>query len=205
MVLLINNYMAGQNDHLGKLEKEKIGEICKKISGMDYRVVHHSEVDGEYLKNHPEIKAVIAGGTNNNWDYLHFDVFEGEMELMRSCEIPFLGICAGHQILAIAHDGYAVHVPFGHMERYFRPINVEANCELTKDLPQECQFFRYHGLHVPELPEGFEKVFSSRKIPIQGMRKTGKPVFGVQFHPESFDEEHQDGYKLLQNFLALCK
>ncbi len=205
MVLIINNYQVEQNAHLGRLEMSEMGEVCKKVSGMDYRVVHFSEVDGHYLAKHPEIKAVIAGGCNNNWDSLYFDVFDGEFALIRSCKVPFLGICAGMHLLSMAYDGPVRRMDFGKEERFFCKIDKDGESELSAGLAATEEFFQYHNCCVPELPENFDRIFTNKKCPIQGMRLCGANKFGVQFHPELDDENHSAGRRLLQNFLSLCE
>jgi anthranilate/para-aminobenzoate synthase component II len=35
------------------------------------------------------------------------------------------------------------------------------------------------------------------------MQHESKPLFGVQFHPELFDDEHQNGRRIVENFLDL--
>ncbi len=205
MVLIINNYQIDQNAHLGRLEMIEMGELCKKLSGMDYRVVHFSEVDGDYLAKHPEIKAVISGGCNNDWSSLYFDVFDCEFDLIRSCNLPFLGICAGLHMLTIAYDGGVRRMDFGKEERFFCKIDKAGESELSVGLSDTEEFFQYHYCCVPELPENFERIFTNKKCPIQGMRLCGTNKFGVQFHPELDDENHSAGHKLLQNFLALAK
>ncbi len=205
MVLIINNYQIDQNAHLGRLEMTEMGEVCKKLTGMDYRVAHLTEVNAEYLKNNPQIKAVISGGCNNNWDSLYFDVFDGEFELIRACNVPFLGICAGMHLLSMAYDGPVRRLDFGKEERFFCKIDKDGDSELSAGLSGTEEFFQYHNCHVPELPENFERIFTNKKCPIQGMRLRGENKFGVQFHPELDDENHSAGHQLLKNFLSLCK
>ena len=37
------------------------------------------------------------------------------------------------------------------------------------------------------------------------IERLDRPVYGVQFHPEYYDEEHRDGEVVLRNFLALAR
>jgi GMP synthase (glutamine-hydrolysing) len=50
---------------------------------------------------------------------------------------------------------------------------------------------------------GFKATASNETCPIQAMQHEEKPLFGVQFHPELFDQEHPDGRQVLENFLNL--
>jgi GMP synthase (glutamine-hydrolysing) len=56
---------------------------------------------------------------------------------------------------------------------------------------------------VKELPKGFRRTASNATCAIQAMEHTERPLFGVQFHPELFNEEHPAGKTVLKNFLEL--
>jgi GMP synthase (glutamine-hydrolysing) len=60
-----------------------------------------------------------------------------------------------------------------------------------------------HFDEVKDLPDGFKATASNETCAIQAMQHTTQPVYGVQFHPELFDDEHPDGSSVLKNFLSL--
>ena len=76
---------------------------------------------------------------------------------------------------------------------------------LFSGLSNPFQATRYHSLIVDRetLPEAFEISATAADEPheIMGIRHRTQPVFGVQFHPESFLTH--EGHKLLANFLAI--
>jgi len=53
------------------------------------------------------------------------------------------------------------------------------------------------------LPNGFRKTAANETCQIQAMQEKGRRVYGVQFHPELFDEEHPEGRRVVENFLSL--
>ena len=53
------------------------------------------------------------------------------------------------------------------------------------------------------LPKNFKRTAWNETCPIQAMEHTGRPLFGVQFHPELFDDEHPNGRQILKNFLEI--
>jgi anthranilate/para-aminobenzoate synthase component II len=61
---------------------------------------------------------------------------------------------------------------------------------------------RYHSLMVDEatLPDALQVTARTDDGLIMGLRHTDRPLYGVQFHPESVLTEH--GRRLLANFLA---
>ncbi|NPV74961.1 MAG: C26 family cysteine hydrolase domain-containing family [Anaerolineae bacterium] len=212
MILIINNYT--DNVHLGDLDMKELGRKAQSISGLPFVVKKFNEVDAQFLKNHPEIKAVISGGTNSKWDELYFDIFEGEFELMREAKVPVLGICAGHQLMAMAYGAGVRRADFGKEERFFQDITIEKDSILTQGIKGTVYAFLYHYCYVTELPEGFELLMSTSKTRIQAMKKIDENKFGVQFHPEldhqaadpfyrARDPKDVNGEVILKNFLSL--
>ncbi|WP_200840990.1 aminodeoxychorismate synthase component I [Geminicoccus flavidas] len=111
---------------------------------------------------------------------------------------PILGVCLGHQGLAVEHGGaidYAATVMHG------RPSRIRHDdTGLFRGLPQHFQAIRYHSLLVTR--PGAELVANAfaEDGTIMGLRHQERPVHGVQFHPESVATEN--GAALLRNFLA---
>ncbi|MDP7637288.1 MAG: anthranilate/aminodeoxychorismate synthase component II, partial [Phycisphaerae bacterium] len=58
---------------------------------------------------------------------------------------------------------------------------------------------RYHSLCATEIPNCLETTAEFNGI-VMGIKHKQLPIYGVQFHPESFLTEV--GHKLLENFLA---
>ncbi|TVQ90002.1 MAG: aminodeoxychorismate/anthranilate synthase component II [Deltaproteobacteria bacterium] len=119
------------------------------------------------------------------------DYFEG----------PLLGICLGHQGIAWRMGGQIVHAPtimHGKMEM----IQVVEG-EIFKDLPSRLQVMRYHSLTVDpaRLPECLRVTSHTEDGVIMGVQHTERPLYGLQFHPESVGTP--EGPAMLRNFLRL--
>jgi len=56
---------------------------------------------------------------------------------------------------------------------------------------------------VKELPSDFVRTATNEVSEIQAMQHASLPLYGVQFHPELFDDEHLHGRIILENFLKL--
>jgi anthranilate synthase/aminodeoxychorismate synthase-like glutamine amidotransferase len=111
--------------------------------------------------------------------------------------VPVLGVCLGHQALAMAFGGRVVrgepvHGKTAEVEHDGRTIFAGLESPLVAG--------RYHSLVVdPELPESLEASARSDEV-IMGLRHRSLPAEGVQFHPESILTG--DGKTLLRNFLS---
>ncbi|MGH9399668.1 MAG: anthranilate synthase component II [Thermoanaerobaculia bacterium] len=115
--------------------------------------------------------------------------------------IPLLGVCLGHQALAAFHGGAVVRAP---APRHGKTSAVRHGGEgIFAGLPDPFEAGRYHSLVVREegLPEDLYVTARSDDGLVMGLAHRGKPVFGVQFHPESVLTP--EGGRLLANFLAI--
>ncbi len=115
---------------------------------------------------------------------------------------PLLGVCLGHQTIAVALGGEVV--------RAAEPIHgrtslVEHDAgRLFTGLPNPLTATRYHSLIVPEatLPACLRPTARTPDGVLMAFEHTDWPTFGVQFHPESVLTI--GGHRLLQNFLDLA-
>jgi anthranilate synthase/aminodeoxychorismate synthase-like glutamine amidotransferase len=114
---------------------------------------------------------------------------------------PVFGVCLGHQCMG-QHFGGRVIRADRLMHGKTSPILHDGR-DLFADLPSPFEATRYHSLLVERasLPDCLAITAETAEGEIMGLRHKTLPMWGVQFHPESFATEH--GLKMLENFLKL--
>ena len=167
---------------------------CLAESGCDVEVVPAttpaneilaSRPDGIFLANGPGDPAATATYAKN------------EITQLLATNIPIFGICIGHQLLALAFGGTTMKMEKGHRGAN-HPVRdlTTGRIEITS---------QNHGFMVVEdsLPDTVEiSHISLFDGSVEGLRHKEKPVFCVQYHPESSPGPHDSRY-LFDNFVAL--
>jgi len=148
---------------------------------------------GEFQADPPK-GVVLSGGPASVYG-------EDSPELDRrllSLGVPVLGICYGMQLLALDAGGA---VRPGKREYGRASLRVDEPDELFRGFAagESVQVWCSHGDHVDEPPPGFETLASTPDLPVAAFRRTGRPVYGVQFHPEVAHTPR--GAEILRNFL----
>lgn len=114
---------------------------------------------------------------------------------------PLLGVCLGHQAIGQVFGGKVVRAP-SLMHGKTSPVFHDGR-ELFLGMPNPFAATRYHSLVVdrPSLPDCLKVTAWTDDGLIMGLRHRELPVWGVQFHPESYVTEQ--GLDILANFLRL--
>jgi anthranilate synthase/aminodeoxychorismate synthase-like glutamine amidotransferase len=124
------------------------------------------------------------------------------VELIRrfAGEVPILGVCLGHQSLAVAFGGNVVNAP-SLMHGKISSVSHDGR-GVFRGLPSPFVATRYHSLVVDQetLPDCLEVTARSETGLIMGLRHRIYDIEGVQFHPESILTTV--GKDLLANFLG---
>lgn len=115
--------------------------------------------------------------------------------------IPLLGVCLGHQALGQAFGASVVRGPVP-VHGKVEAIHHEGK-RLFAGCPAPMKATRYHSLIVDRetLPAHFNVDAETADGLIMAMSHRGLPLYGIQFHPESFGTE--EGDRLIRNFLEV--
>jgi GMP synthase (glutamine-hydrolysing) len=154
---------------------------------------------------------IILSGQSHPWEDYSPSSLTGVFELIRNAKQPILGVCGGHQQIALAYDAPVdlmgrIEAGNGYngakRERGYFPVETNQK-GLFKDLTHKLTVWHSHFDEVKRLPKRFERTAWNDNCAIQAMQHEARPVFGVQFHPELFNDEHPNGRRIMEAFLRL--
>jgi para-aminobenzoate synthetase len=121
-------------------------------------------------------------------------------DAIRRANVPILGVCLGHQGIAAVHGGEIVGTCSPVHGRVSRVHH--SSKDLFANIPSPFEVVRYHSLHVVRpLPEPLIETAWTEDGTLMALRERDRPIWGVQFHPESILTEY--GLQLIVNFRDL--
>ena len=189
MILMIDNYDSFTYN---------IVQYCLEL-GADLKVIRNDELTlEEIIALRPE-KIIISPGPATPDDAgVTLEVIDYFKD-----KLPILGICLGHQSIAQVYGGKVVRAKnMMHGKTSIMEQSIE--CDIFKKVPQQFRATRYHSLIVEKenLPADIKPTaYSIDDHEIMALQIKDKPIYGVQFHPESIMSEF--GYEIIGNFLKL--
>src|SRR5688572_20287950 len=188
LIYLVDNTLDGQ----GASPRELSATLSSLARGLEiliepYHAVSLARVD-ELRPSH-----IILSGQSHPWNRYPTESLAGVVEVIKKATQPTLGVCGGHQQIALAFgapvelmariepgEGYAG----ARRERGYFPIEIigETSGEgIFKQLPNQITVWHSHFDEVKELPQGFRATAWNENCAIQSMQHCERPLFGVQF------------------------
>ncbi|HEX3391598.1 MAG TPA: aminodeoxychorismate synthase component I [Solirubrobacteraceae bacterium] len=188
--LLIDNYDSSTYH---------VFHLLAAASGEEPIVVHNDMVSWKALSRWDFDAIVLSPGPGRPDRWHDFGVCT---DILRFSEAPVLGVCLGHQGLGHVLKANVTTAP---MAMHGRLSKVKHTGEgLFAGIPQDFSVVRYHSLAVTGSlgREGREIAWTADGV-VMGIEHSSRPLWGVQFHPESISTDY--GHRLFENFYALAR
>ncbi len=194
---------------------EKMRARHAELSGLRCVVVHYTQLKLEDLPR-TNIRVLLINALDKECSV------EARAEILRVCretKLPIFGFCGGYQLIAEAFGGAIAYMrklrpgetdprptyqPGQFKEWGFMPVLLTQRDPLFAGLGDRPLVRQMHAWHVTKLPDVFTILAATDECPIQAIKHKQQLVYGTQFHPEQYDDEHRDGRTILQNFYKLA-
>lgn len=113
-------------------------------------------------------------------------------------QLPILGVCLGHQCIGEVYGGRVMRAA---RLMHGKTSSIHHDGQgLFRDLPNPFEATRYHSLIVAQpLPAELTAIAHTERGELMALRHRKHPIYGLQFHPESFLTSH--GREILKAFL----
>ncbi|WP_316777139.1 aminodeoxychorismate synthase component I [Streptomyces sasae] len=175
-------------------------QLIAEVNGEEPVVIRNDERGGtpSGLPSLAEFdNVVVSPGPGHPGNARDFGI---SARVIAESTVPVLGVCLGHQGIALGERARVAPAPqprHGHLTR----VRHDGR-DLFEGLTQDFTAVRYHSLAVHEpLPAVLEATAWAEDGVLMGLRHRERPLWGVQFHPESVLTEY--GHRMLVNFRNL--
>jgi para-aminobenzoate synthetase len=169
-------------------------QMLAVANGAEPTVIRNDETPPASLAEFDNVVISPGPGRPENPSDIGFSAVAIDWARVR--RVPLLGICLGHQAIAVAYGGHtapAARIRHGQLSR------VRHRGSLLTGIPQQFEVVRYHSLAVPEpLPPGLRATAWSEDGTLMALEAEDAPLFGVQFHPESILT--RAGHRIIEAF-----
>jgi GMP synthase (glutamine-hydrolysing) len=190
MILIINNHSKLLSSLENILKKHKTKFKIKDQRSPLSRLTSR-DVSG----------IILGGGGPNLSKKINLDSIRGDILALTKFNVPVLGICEGHLMLA-EFFGAEIRTLKRPNKNHSEKVKILRSEKIFKNLPEEITVYENHSRYVKTLPSDFLLTATSKKDRIESFSHKKKPIFGVQFHPEKSGPK---GEKIITNFISICK
>lgn len=174
-------------------------QLIGKVSGLEPIVIKNDEMTYDEILNLDFDNVIISPGPGSPDKEKDFGVCK---DIIEKLDKPILGICLGHQGIYYYHGGKVVRAE---EPMHGRQSSVNHNGKgLFKGIKNNFTVTRYHSLTCQD--QELDDIEIDARTPegiVMGISHKTKPIYGLQFHPESIASEC--GEELINNFINITR
>jgi GMP synthase (glutamine-hydrolysing) len=116
----------------------------------------------------------------------------------------FGGACGAIRKLKPLEKDPADWAPGYYKELGYVPITIVEDDPIFDGMGDKPELYESHYWEVKRFPDDFVLLASTEEVEVQVMRHKECPLYGVESHPEVYDDDHPDGLTLLTNFFRIA-
>jgi len=173
-----------------------LAALIAEATGQEPVIVRNDEASWDELRNRGFDRIVISPGPGRPQCRVDLGL---SADVLEHAQVPILGVCLGHQAIGYFYGatvGLALEPVHGRMGTI-----IHEDRDLFAGIPNPFEATRYHSLAVTDLPAELEPTAWCDDGTLMALRHVSRPIWGVQFHPESICTEY--GRKVIHNFYEL--
>ncbi|MBD3352040.1 MAG: hypothetical protein GF364_11190 [Candidatus Lokiarchaeota archaeon] len=193
-ICLVNNYPLGSGiDRVSRIEKL----ITESIADVTLKNVHYSQFHKEYIEN--AIGIILTGSVFNVSSFYYDEGLRGQFKpqfdfLLNVKDIPILGICFGLHLIAYSYGAQICRMRNPNWGENIIKIQLVESDDLIDDKEIPVNIFHRDFVPINDLKvrENFEIISQTtidRYKIVEYMRHKNKPIYAVQFHPETHEKD----------------
>lgn len=187
-------------------------QMVQAQTALPVKVFRNNAISWTELLALQPARVILSPGPGHPSNPSDFGLCQAVLQRHATLNCPILGVCLGHQGMAHYFGGKVIPAP-SIVHGKTSPVSIVKPSPLLAGLPNPFTVMRYHSWTVERhsLPPDFEvtaELYAPTRSPdddqpplIMAMQHKTKPLYGVQFHPESVGTP--EGAQILGNFLAL--
>ena len=196
MILIINNSI---DDQFNLLSFKKILAAVSKLVGKENIIVNNGEYINQILYDSYDFKGIILSGSELRInEKIYVDTIVNNILPLVVTDIPILGICFGHQLLAKLYQGKVNSLS---KLTQGNKIVKFSKSKLFEGISSPQLYYFNHYDYISKVPYGFRVIANTSYNRIAAIQHTKYNIFGIQFHPEFNDSL---GLLIYKNFIDIC-
>ncbi len=174
-------------------------QLAGMVSGTTPMVVRNDELSFREFMNLRPDAVIISAGPGRPDRSTDFGICR---DVIDAANVPVLGVCLGFQGIVWHFGGKIIPAPepvHGRADPIFH-----SDAAMFSGIPNPVTAVRYHSLMVhPQIPDELIVTAETSDNLIMAVRHRTRPIWGVQYHPESICSGYGD--QLMHNFLKICE
>jgi anthranilate synthase component 2 len=179
-------------------------QMLSEVGASIIRAFRNDEIDLTGVQDLKPQRIVLSPGPGHPGIDSDFGICKEIIKQSAEIACPILGICLGHQGIVQHLGGKVIGAP-QIVHGKSSTIKITGNSPLFYGLPNSFSAMRYHSLIACDQPFPEELCITAREEKenlIMAVQHKTKPVYGLQFHPESIGTPV--GVQILRNFIEQC-
>lgn len=223
-ILIIDNYSRGfQTDRIARIESI----VSDNLSEVEFKTMHFTQLKPEMTEKY--IGIILSGSELNVSSFYYTErvkkKFKPQLELIQQkIQTPILALCFGFHLVAYAYGAQICRMRILGLGGRIIFVLIKEKDELItqKNIPVNAHHLDFVSPNDCKIQKNFKILSTSRIMGyniVQYMRHIKKPIFALQFHPEThnpyyfhpslFDERIAEktrmiGQEIIENFIRLC-